>query len=234
MNLKLSSIWYEIIDPVTQVPEIEISFDDNDAQKLILYHYNAMPNSKAIDSSRLCNYIGYLEGDKDSRVSVSGCLSEKGVNEKAFITLFSKDSLYQKSFSLDRYGNFKQIKSDNYEINASKEDRDVHVDDWHTFGNQKMWDKKEQEAESVTQEQRDSVPYSLNLNFRFGYDKGTKQWMEENNENVDNWLSEVMTHLQIHFTHSSLEHYIFLNVSLKHDFSKPLLYLLIINMISFL
>ena len=95
MNFKLSSIWYEIIDPVTQVPEIEISFDDNDAQKLILYHYNAMPNSKAIDPSRLCNYIGYLEGDKDSRVSVSGCLSEKGANEKAFITLFSKDSLYQ-------------------------------------------------------------------------------------------------------------------------------------------
>ena len=229
MNIKLSSIWYEIVDPVAQVPEIEISFDDSNAQKLILYHYNAMPNSKAIDPSRLCNYIGYLEGDKDSRVSVSGCLSEQGSNEKAFITLFSKDSLYQKSFSLDRYGNSKQIKSDNYEINASKEDRDVHVDDWHTFGNQKKWDKKEQIAESVTQEQRNSVPYSLNLNFRFGYDKGTKQWMEENNENVDNWLSEVMTHLQIHFTHSSLEHYIFLNVSLKYDYSKPLLYLLTIN-----
>ena len=76
-----------------------------------MYHYNAIPNSKTIDHSKLCNYIGYLEGDKDSRVAMSGCLSEEGNNEKAYITLFSKHSLYKKSFSLDRFGNFKELKA---------------------------------------------------------------------------------------------------------------------------
>ena len=160
---------------------------------------------------------------------MSGCLSEKGNNEKAYITLLSKHSLYQKSFSLDRLGNSKEIKTNSDGINIYKEldeeqddgpsveNRDVHFDDWQSYGNQKMWYKKEAEVESVTEEQLKSVPYSLNVNFRFGYDKGTKQWMTENNKNIDNWLSEVMTHLQIHFTHSSLEHYIFLNVSKSQE-----------------
>ena len=143
--------------------------------------------------------------------------------------MLSKNSLYKKSFTLDRYGHFKEVKpnKNENEINnefddVSDEDRDVHFDDWHTWGNQKRWDKKEHRDDSITEEQRKSVPYSLNLNFRFGYDKGTKEWMAENDENIDNWLSEVMTHLQIHFTHSTLEHYIFLNVSL--DFIKWLQY----------
>ena len=167
--------------------------------------------------------MGYIENDEDTRVAMTGCLSEKGNNDKAFITLLSKNSLYQKSFSLDRFGHFKEVKTNDGDIDINNvwedklfvEDRDVHFDDWQTFGNQKRWDKMEHRDESVTQEQRQTVPYSLNLNFRFGYDKGTKEWMKENDENIDNWLSEVMTHLQIHFTHSSLEHYIFLNVSIK-------------------
>ena len=73
--------------------------------------------------------------------------------------------------------------------------------------------QKEKLFDAVTDEQMASVPYSINVNFRLGYDKGTKRWMMDSDQNIDNWLAEVMTHTQIHFTHSSLQHYVFLNVS---------------------
>lgn len=227
VTFNLTSIWTRIVDPKLQIPELEVTFENGVKQKIILNHYNGMPNSKIMDPSKLCNYIGYLENDKDSRVAFTGCLSETSGDKKAYITLLSKDSLYRKSFSLDRFGISKEMKTNDYDTNindeisskpqeeAVLEDRDVHVDDWKTYGNVRYWKKKEKKVESVSEKKMASVPYNLNVNFRFGYDNGTKNWMDENNENIDNWLATVMTHLQLHFSHSSLEHYIFLNVSLS-------------------
>ena len=214
------SNWNPLISPKTQIPDIFVTFGNGVAQKMVLYHYNPIPRSTTMDHSRLCNYIGHLKGDeKDSRVAVSGCLlTEKNKNEKVYITLLSKHSLYQKSFSLDRRGNTNVIKTTNSrathpDIHRRIQDRNIHFDDWNTYGEERYWLRKQKLFDAVTDEQMASVPYSINVNFRLGYDKGTKRWMMDSDQNIDNWLAEVMTHTQIHFTHSSLRHYVFLNVS---------------------
>ena len=209
-----------INDPKLDIPEIDVIFANGLKQRMVLHHYNTIPNSETMEHSKLCNYIGHLEGDEtDSKVSVTGCLMGNDPDEKMHITLLSKHSPFQKSFSLDRHGTVRHvnIKDDKrYQENAKPilSDRDVHVDDWKNLGNEVFWTKVENKSDSVSEELLAAVPYTIAVNFRLGYDKGTKDYLEKVNVNIDNWLAEVMTHAQVHFLHSSLQHQIFFMVTL--------------------
>ena len=52
-----------------QLPELEVTFPDGQKDMLLLEHYNAMPQSKSIDQLRVCNYLGHLKNEEDSRNS---------------------------------------------------------------------------------------------------------------------------------------------------------------------
>lgn len=98
------------IDPKIDIPEIEVTFDNGVKQRMVLEHYNPIPNSDAINQSRLCNYLGHLEGDETNTVvAVTGCLMGEDSDEEMHITLLSPYSPTQKSFSLDKTGIAKHI-----------------------------------------------------------------------------------------------------------------------------
>ena len=179
---------------------------------MVLRHYNAIPNSETIDRSRLCNYLGHLHGDEtESNVAVTGCLLGDKPDAKIHITLLSKHSPFHKTFSLDPSGNVKhiEIQSDHDEgiDKPSAKDTLRNTSPWKPCGGDSYINELEENAASaVTAEQSSTVPRTLALKFRLGYDKGVKSYLERRGKNVDNWLAEVMTHAQNHYIHSSLQH----------------------------
>ena len=72
-------------------------------------HHVALPHSKTIDHTRVCNYLGHLKNEVDATVAVTGCSDAENRDAKMAITLISKRSPYQKSFSMDFSGQFEPI-----------------------------------------------------------------------------------------------------------------------------
>ena len=208
----LTSMRSRTFDPSVEIPEIEVTFTNGMKQKMVLKHYDAIPNSDLSDESRLCNYMGHLEGDKEnSVVAVTGCLMGDNVDEKMHITLLSQHSPQHKSFSLDNNGNTKHI-----EIQSKVKLRDASVDDlddtdFDSDGSISI-DQWEAAAAQVSASQTSTVPGIMTLKMRLGYDQAVKNYFETEGGNVDNWLAEVMTHSQAHYFHSSLKHQIILQV----------------------
>ena len=199
-------------DPSVDIPEIEVSFTNGVKQNMVLKHFNAMPNSNLADKSRLCNYLGHLEGDEaNSVVAVTGCLMGDTFDEKMFITLLSQHSPLHKSFSLDETGNTNHIKISSEVISREASVDDLDDTDFDSDGSLSD-DQLEAAAAQVRGSQRSTVPAILTLKMRLGYDKAVKNYFEKEGGNVDNWLAEVMTHSQAHYLHSSLKHQIILQV----------------------
>ena len=189
------------IDPKFDIPEIEVTFKNGVTKKLVLNHHDAIPNSDFVDRSRLCNYLGHLEGDEmNSIVAVTGCLMGDRPDEKMYVTLLSQHSPKHKTFSVNKYGNTKhiEVKSQNEDI-SFLDDRPTETKD---SRRRVRRDNKEGKA----------VPFYLSINVRIGYDKSTSNYFNGNREDVDNWLAEVMTQAQIYYIHESLKHNIILQV----------------------
>ena len=207
----LTSVRSGMTDPKLDIPEIEVTFVNGIKQKMILRHYDAIPNSDVADKTRLCNYLGHLEGDeKHSVVAVTGCLIGDKRDVKMHITLLSQHSPNHKSFSVDKHGNSKHIEIESkVEVRArfrsQQQDGPIIINE--------EW---EAAAAKVNAAQQSTVPASLALKIRLGYDKSARQALEREGKNVDNWLAEVMTHSQIHYLHSSLKHQIILQVYLSY------------------
>jgi len=196
-----------MIDTKLDVPEIEVTFANGIKQKMVLRHYDAIPNSDVADQTRLCNYLGHLEGDeKNSVVAVTGCLNGDNLDDKMHITLVSQHSPNHKSFSVDKHGNTKHIEiepnvEERARFRSQQQDSPIIIDE-----------ELEGAAAKVSTVEQSTAPASLALKIRLGYDKGAKQVLETEGKNVDNWLAEVLTHAQVHFLHSSLKHQIILQV----------------------
>jgi len=205
--------WFQITstrsgttDPKLDIPDIEVVFPNGVKQKMILRHYDGIPNSDLADPSLLCNYLGHLEGDEmHSVVAVTGCLMRDDRDEKMHITLISENSPKHKSFSVDKNGITKPIK-----IQSKVESRkySTGMDDSSIINKQ-----KDSAAAKVSAMDRSTVPPILTVKIRLGYDKSVKQYFGGNGGNVDNWMSKVMTHSQAHFLHSSLKHKIIFEVT---------------------
>ena len=206
------------INPSVDIPDIEVSFTNGLRQKMVLKHFDAIPNSDSSDESRLCNYMGHLEGDEEnSVVAVTGCLMGDKLDDKMHITLLSKHSINHKSFSLDKNGNTKhiEIQSEDKSRAASVDDSsDTDLDSDASLSN----DQWEAAAAQVSAAQESTVPAKLKLRMRLGYDQAVKNYFETNGGNVDNWLAELMTHAQAHYYHSSLKHQIILEVKYYNIF----------------
>ena len=215
------------MDPKEDIPQIEVSFTNGLKQMMVLRHYNAIPNSDLMDHSRLCNYLGHLEGDKThSTLAVTGCLNGDEDDEKMHITLFSKHSPHHRSFSLDKNGVVKHIETrSDEELIENLDERTTSLmnltglsnfdgsSDWTAHGGDTFINQQwEAAAAEVTEEQMRTVPSVLKIKYRLGYDQATRDYLEARGQNVDNWLAEVMTHSQAWYMHSSLQHKLVLEV----------------------
>ena len=202
-------------DPKTNVPEIGVRFANGIEDVIKLEHITIMPNSKNIDSSKLCNYMGSLKNEeKKSVVAVTGCLNLNTPDQKMFITMFSENSPTHSYFSLDVDGRVKSIrpksettkfigrkkkspikKSIEYDIEEGESEEDEVIDEELERLASRMGDVSE------------DVPDTLIVNFRFGVDTSAKAAIEDElSMTVDNYLSDLLTHTQAHYMLSSLNH----------------------------
>lgn len=212
-TFKLLSSRSGLNDPRTDIPEMEVTFGNGQKDMLVLRHYNALPDSTNIDHTRLCNYLGYLKYEEDARVAVTGCVDERNLEGKMYITLLSKRSPYQKSFSMDSDGHVETIKimesNDAYlEItnDVSTGQFDNGTDATFTEGDEIGNLQEEAEAETVD---TNGVPFELYVKIKIGTDTSAQNKIVNGlGKTVDNWLGEMFTHVQTHYYHTTLGHMI--------------------------
>ena len=197
------------------VPDIRVRFANGVEDVLELKHVAIMPNSKNIDGSRLCNYLGSLkkEGQK-SVVAVTGCLDRNTPHNKMSITMFSENSPDHSYFSLDIDGNVHSIRpksgATKFVTRGTKGDLKKSIPLNFDKGETKKDYVIDEHLESLAARMGDvsgSVPDTLSINFRFGIDTSAKSAIEDElSMTVDNYLSDLLTHTQAHYMLPSLNH----------------------------
>ena len=202
-------------DPKTNIPQIEVHFANGVRDVMKLEHINHMPNSRNVQSSKLCNYLGSLTNDeKNSVVAVTGCLNKRAPDEKMFITMFSENSPFHRYFSLDVDGKVQAIrpKTGGSEFIRPETRRNQNKKSIEIDSNQKgAWkdiivDEEVEKQAGRMGDVRNSVPDVLKVNFRFGVDTSAKSGIENTlSLTVDNYLSDLLTHTQAHYMLPSLQ-----------------------------
>ena len=216
------------MDPKDNIPEIEVVFENGVRQRMILTHYDPIPNSDLMDKSQDCNYLGHLAGDDaTSVVAVTGCLHGVDVDEKMHITLLSQNSPLHTAFTLDKKGTVELIEIQSADkIYKYIDDDAISITNVRTSPDEEKSSERKryktdviinndlEAADSRTSaSQTSTVPHALTISLRLGYDRGVKEWFDDRpEENVDTWLKNVMTHVQARFMDSSLQHKIIFQV----------------------
>ena len=195
-----------LLDPKIDIPQVEVTFTDGQKDSLVLEHYNALPHSKNIDPRRLCNYLGHLKNEKTARVAVTGCVDERNLEGKMYISMISKRSPYQKLFSMDLDGTVNPIKvtesNDAYKTahGAVVSRNGGEFQDYDEIGETDI----EEAAEAST---TDGVPYNLKVTVKIGTDTAAiNKIVNDLGRTVDDWLAETFTHVQNHYHHDTLQH----------------------------
>ena len=169
----------------------------------------ALPRSRTMDHTRVCNYLGYLKNERDSVVAVTGCADEKNPEGKIFITLISNRSRYQKSFSLDLSGNVESIQRMEDDSRDSLFTGYLEPRNANTFveGDEIGDNDAEIIAQNTVIGGGTSIPYAIKAKLELGIDESAKDTIAKRfNTTVDAWLSEVLTHVQAHYRHPTLRH----------------------------
>ena len=186
------------------MPQIRVAFKDGTKDIFVLKHHVALPYSRHLDPSQICNYIGYLKHESGSVVAVTGCLKMHDINSKMYITLLSERSRYQKYFVIDTYGNFEGIKPTNIFIPDEISSRnDVEFVEGDEIGDI----EEEEESKSVIIGGKNKVPFAIKAKIKIGVDvSACNTIVHQLDTSVDQWLSDVMTHVQAIFHHPTLHH----------------------------
>ena len=166
-----------------------------------------IPHLTNIDSSKPCNYMGFLENEKDkSVVAVTGCLHKDTPENKMFITMFSDNSPFDRYFTLDINGKVQSIHPKN-DVNK--------VDNRNGQQNEadEIIDKALEKIVSNAGDVGDFVPDHLTVNLRFGVDKSARSAIEnELKMSVDSYLQDLLSHVKAHYQHQSLKHVVTFDV----------------------
>ena len=83
-QFSLKSSIDDSFDPKTNVPEIGVRFANGIEDVIKLEHITIMPNSKKIDSLKLCNYMGSIKNEEKKSVdAVTGSLNRNKLYSKS-------------------------------------------------------------------------------------------------------------------------------------------------------
>ena len=185
------------------VPEISVTFKDGTKDFFILQKYSPISYSSEIDHTKQCNYIGHLQHETGSVVAVTGCLETRRTDPKMYITMLSERSMYQKYFLIDKYGNFEEIKTtDSYTNKTSSR-----IDGKFVEGDEIGDIEEEEEAHSVIIGGKNKVPFAMKVTIKMGVDRSARKTIVSRlDTSVDQWLTDVLTHVQAIFHHPTLHH----------------------------
>ena len=155
-----------------------------------------------------CNYIGRLNIDKDSVVASSGCPPINKKNKrydgprnitqnkpKMKLTILSSATNITK-VNVDEFGNIIAVKPDGLtDILLEDVERPSSEKSQYIFENVRSY----------------NFPTELNLHLAFGYDKSVREFFEDLYsasdaiERVEQWIDDILTHMQAYFWLSTLK-----------------------------
>ena len=147
-----------------------------------------------------------MENEKDALVAVTGCADSRNVAGKIYITLISKRSPFQKSYVMDSHGHVVPIKRQKYDhIKYPMNKVLTNRDSGELIEGDEIIDT-EVEA-TASKAVANGVWFAIKARIRLGTDASALEKIENNlNTTVDNWLSEMFTHVQAHYHHQTLNH----------------------------
>ena len=185
------------------VPEISVTFKDGTKDVFILQRFSPLAYSSEINHTKLCNYMGQLQHETGSVVAVTGCLETRGKDPKIYITMLSERSIYQKYFLIDKYGNFEAIKTTDFYTNKTSS----RIDGKFVEGDELGDIEEEEEAHKVIIGGKNKVPFAIKVTIKVGVDRSARKTIVSRlDTSVDQWLSDVLTHVQAIFHHPTLHH----------------------------
>jgi hypothetical protein len=145
--------------------------------------------------------LGHLKNEVDATAAVTGCANEENRDAKMYITLISKRSRYQKSFSMDFSGHFEPIQLMEVDSIISRTGN-TFVD-----GDELGDTEEEERAKDTIIGGGNSVPFAIKAKIKVGTDTSARDTITNIfNTTVDAWISEIFTHLQAHYHHPTLRH----------------------------
>ena len=129
--------------------------------------------------------------------------------------MLSERSRYQKYFIIDQKGNFEPIKTTD-----SNDDKILSRDDDEFVEGDEIGDiEEEEEAHSVIIGGKNKVPFAIKVTIKIGVDRSARKTIVNRlNRTVDQWLSDVVTHLQAIYHHPTLHHRINFEVSFMYGY----------------
>ena len=208
------------------IPVIEVTFKDGQKDELVLKRHNPLFRSRNIDHNRVCNYLGHLKNEVDATVAVTGCPDEKNQDELMFITLISKRSIYQKSFSMDFTGHVESIQvSEAYSRNLPvRENLSSRNENIFVEGDEIGDTEEETKSQNTVVGGSSSVPFAIKAKIKLGTDASASDTITNKlNSTVDAWISEILTHVQAHYHHPTLRHRINFEVQNIYNFEMDII-----------
>ena len=210
------------LDGPVEVPELSITLPGGLQIETQLEHLEAT-NQRRLRNKNPRTFIGSLKGDKESVISVTGCLdlhkiqfsndTLKGIiprkRRKMQFTMFSSSTNSTK-FVVDERGKMYEIEPDGL--------TDIHIED-KVIPGYRLFNQHEMEREVPDDLIKDTnFPKRLYINIAYGYDKSVKEYFsklyspKEANTKAEEWIEDIHTHMQSYYKLNTLKTKINFNV----------------------
>jgi len=189
----------------SNVPELSVTFANGQTQEMILEPYY---------ESR-CNFIGSIKSEPGSSVGVTGCLDKQG--DEMHITLLSALNIGSTSYTVDYDGHVSAIESPfknqkgpthRYQVKSRAANftggcGEEFVQEGNSTDLEEVDLTEEMQAEYAAYAySSSSVKSELFAYVQFGYDTTLANKLGYGKFNE--WVKQVMTHVQTHYRHGSL------------------------------
>ena len=195
------------LDPRKNIPQFIVTFPDGENTTTNLSFFEAFPNSLG---SKSCQYIGNLNNDPEkSVISASGCLHLKSENNNSsdepsdenqiHFTLFSEKLPYRRFFTLDEKGEVKEVESDGLDDATMEFEKEYLEPSNLNSSSYKLEDAIDYQEDVTKQMNQD-----IKLNIAFGVDKSVQEYLGSH-EAIQNWVSNVMVHMQAFYYHPTFK-----------------------------
>ena len=183
-------------------PSVSITFPDGYTDTMVLSRYYSNENDRLARTEN-CHFFGHLEGEPDACIALTGC---PGSDDLEF-TIMS-EHLSDTMFKWNKNGNVQVIKSKARSTFLERKDQEDQNGSWSPVDEDEIVNPAIQKAETEMAKNCasgncKSVPTTMLLSLRFGYDEGFLN-KTGSHAKAKAYVKTAMTHAQAIFCHSSL------------------------------
>jgi len=185
----------------SSIPEMAVTFENGVTHEMVLEPYGEHP----------CNFIGELK-HYPSSAAVTGCLNNP--EDKMHITLITdlntKSAMYEMNYegqltALENPFKYQTEPSGIHHPTMRQDTGYTNHDD--EMGDEEKDAEKEFEAEEALVDAPESFAFKKKLYayIKFGYEKSMKEQLDSEGKSIENFIDDVMTHVQSYYKNPSLK-----------------------------